>query len=226
MCGRYTLALSFEEALAQLNLELPDFDFEPRYNIAPSQRLPIILNEAPQEVQLLRWGLIPSWAKDPKIGYKMINARAETLGQKPAFRQAFQQRRCLVPADGFYEWQKNYSGKHPHHIHLKDRSVMTFAGLWEIWKDAEGRPIRSFTVITTTPNTLMEPIHDRMPAIIPPEERPHWLAPDQDPELLQNMLRPYPTEQMAATPVSSKVGNVRNDNPSLIEPELPNPTLF
>ena len=218
MCGRYTIALDLNQALAEMNLDLPEFDFEPRFNIAPSQRLPVILDEAPQKAQLLKWGLVPFWAKDPKIGYKMINALGETVHEKPSFRNAFKRRRCLILADGFYEWQKRPDGKQPHHIHLKNRELMTFAGLWESWRDAEEREMRTFTIITTTPNVLMEPLHNRMPTIIAPEDRSVWLAPESNAETLRSLIQPYAADQMEALPVSTQVNNVRNDAPELIDP--------
>ncbi|HHG83419.1 MAG TPA: SOS response-associated peptidase [Bacteroidetes bacterium] len=224
MCGRYTLALPLSELLAALQLDLPDFDFVPRYNLAPSQRLPIITNEGSLNLRLHRWGLIPFWAKNPAIGHKMINARGETLAEKPAFREALRQRRCLIPADGFYEWQKTPYGKVPHHIHFINREVMTFAGLWESWRDAQGKEIRSFTIITTSPNALMAPIHDRMPVIIPAANRMRWLEMDLPQEAVLAQLCPYPAHEMQADPVSNAVNSPRNEGPSLLDP--PAPSLF
>jgi putative SOS response-associated peptidase YedK len=220
MCGRYTIALPAVDIALLLDLITPDFDFEPRYNVAPTQRLPVLSNAAPDRLALYRWGLIPSWAKDPSIGNKLLNARAETLAEKPAFRQALAQRRCLVPATGFYEWKAGPLGKVPHHIHMISGELLTFAGLWESWKDAEGREIRSFTIITTTPNELMAPIHDRMPVIIAPEDRQRWLnGPD-----VADLLRPFPDGALQADPVSPAVNSPRNEGPSLLDP--PAPGLF
>ncbi len=192
MCGRYTLKLPIVDLAGELDLELPKFTFEPRYNIAPTQRLPIVTYDDGQVLALHRWGLIPNWAKDPSVGNKMINARGETLASKPAFRDALAKRRCLVPASGFYEWKKSPTGKVPQHIDNQDRSLLTFAGLWESWTDGEEKEIRSFTIITVTPNTLMATIHDRMPAIILPEDRERWLSPDLSTEEALKLLRPYP----------------------------------
>lgn len=218
MCGRYTITLDIEAILAQMDLLMPDFDFEPRFNIAPTQRLPVITGDAPKELQLFKWGLVPFWAKDPRIGNKMINARGETVASKPAFRAAFKQRRCLAIADGFYEWKKTPTGKVPHHIRLSSREVFTIAGLWESWEDPEGKPLRTFTLITTTPNELMAPIHDRMPAIIAPADRAEWLAPETAPEKLQKLIGPLPDGALEAIPVSTRVNSPRNDGPALLSP--------
>lgn len=223
MCGRYTLKLPLVDLANQLDVDLPGFTFEPRYNIAPTQRLPILTWEDGQVLALHRWGLIPFWAKNPSIGNKMINARGETIDSKPAFRAAFAKRRCLVPASGFYEWKKSPTGKIPQHIHNADQSLLTFAGLWESWKDGEDKEIRSFTIITVTPNTIMAPIHNRMPAIILPEDRERWLSPDLSSEAALALLRPYPDGMLATDPVSTLVNSPRNEGPELLNP--PN-TLF
>jgi len=220
MCGRYSITEDLDVIIDQLNVDLPDFDFEPRYNIAPSQRLPVITNEAPGQLALHKWGLVPFWAKDPKIGYKLINARGETIAQKPSFREATKKRRCLIPADGFYEWKKTATGKQPHHIRLKSREVMTLGGLWETWKDAEGKEMRTFTIITTTPNEMMEDLHDRMPVIIPPEDRQQWLEGSVEEALA--LVKPYPSAPMEAVRVSTRVNSPRNEGPELLEPD----TLF
>lgn len=220
MCGRYTLALPAIDIALLLDLMTPDFDFEPRYNVAPTQRLPVLSNDAPDRLSSYRWGLVPSWAKDPSIGNKLLNARAETLADKPAFRQALAQRRCLIPATGFYEWKAGPTGKVPQHIHLAGGGLLTFAGLWESWRDGEGREIRSFTIITTTPNALMAPIHDRMPVIIAPQDRQRWLQG----EGIADLLRPYPDGELVADPVGPAVNAPRNEGPALLDP--PAPSLF
>lgn len=224
MCGRYTIALDLEAILKQMSLNLPDFDFTPRYNIAPTQMLPVITNEAPKDLQLMRWGLVPFWAKNPAIGNKMINARGETVAEKPAFRAAFRQRRCLVLVDGFYEWQKSPTGKVPHHIHLKDGILMTFAGLWESWKDGEGKELRSFTILTTTPNAEMAPIHDRMPVIVDPDDRAAWLDTTLPLDEVQELIRPFPDGMLEAVRVGTRVNNPRNEGPELLLDD--SPTLF
>ena len=218
MCGRYTITYDTTGILNDLDLIMADFDWEPRYNISPTQRVPVILNESPKALNLLRWGLVPSWAKDLKIGTRMINARGETLTEKPAFRQAYQKRRCLVPATGFYEWKATPLGKIPHHIRLQEDRLLTFAGLWEEWKDSEGRPWRTFTIITTTPNPTMAEIHDRMPVVIPPADRAIWLSPKTHPHLLSSLIHPLPDGLLRADPVSNQVNNARNEGPELLGP--------
>lgn len=224
MCGRYTLSLPALSIADFLELLTPEFDFEPNFNIAPTQRLPVVANDAPDRLQMFRWGLVPSWAKDPSVGHKMINARAETLQEKPAFRQLVGTRRCLIPVDGFYEWKAGPMGKVPHHIRRTDRNLITFAGLWDSWRDAEGREIRTFTIITVPPNALMATIHDRMPAIIPPEGRKRWLSDEIAPLQAWEMLEPYPGLDLEAVAVGQQVNSPRNNGPSLLEP--PPPSLF
>lgn len=219
MCGRFTLTQS-PSAIASA-LDLPDLStFAPRYNIAPTQ--PVVVarmapNKAEPEMTHLTWGLIPSWAKDAKIGAKLINARAETLSEKPSFRSAFKRRRCLVIADGFYEWQKLTTGKQPMYLSL-DRQPFSFAGLWEHWQSAEGSEVESCTIITTEANDLMRPIHDRMPVILAPQDYDRWLDPQSGSDRLQSLLRPYPAAEMNAYPVSSQVNNPRNEDAGCIVP--------
>ncbi len=217
MCGRYTITYNIDQLVNELDLPMPDFEFEPRYNIAPSQWVPIISSESPGQLRLHRWGLIPSWAKDPKIGYKMINARGETLVEKPSFRTAFRRRRCLIPATGFYEWQQTATGRQPMYIRLISGRIMTFAGLWEVWKDAEGRELRTFTIVTTAPNALIAPIHNRMPVIIPPDLRAKWLNIDCPVENVQQLIRPCEDELLVADRVSSRVNSPHNEGPELLE---------
>ena len=224
MCGRYTLSMPIVLVAEELGLDRPEFEVEPRYNIAPTQRLPVFAQDQPNRLQIMRWGLIPSWAKDPSVGGKMINARAETLADKPAFRQALQQRRCLIPADGFYEWQATGLGKIPQHIHLVGRHLITFGGLWDEWRDGEDRALRSFTVITTAPNALMATIHDRMPLIITPENRAQWLDSATPMTDLQALMSPLPDGMLSADPVGDLVNSPRNEGPDLLQP--PWPTLF
>jgi putative SOS response-associated peptidase YedK len=167
----------------------------------------------------MRWGLIPYWAKDIKISFSTINASAEEVDTKPAFREAFQRRRCLVPLDSFYEWKKTGTGKQPYAIALKDRTLMGMAGLWEIWRSPAGECIRSFSIITTPPNELCAALHNRMPAVLKPTAWPMWLGEQPtDAAQLKAMLVPYPSEDMICWPVSARVGNVKNNDPSLIEP--------
>jgi putative SOS response-associated peptidase YedK len=219
MCGRYTITVQPELLAERFNAALPPEMSEPRYNAAPSQTLPVILNENEQQIQLLRWGLVPHWSKTPDTDYRMINARAETLEEKSTFREALRRRRCLVLADGFYEWKKTDDGKVPMRITLKSGEPFAFAGLWETWKDREtGELLRTFTIITTTPNDLMVPIHDRMPAILLPEMERTWLDDSAGPERWRELLRPYPADLMRAYPVSRLVNSPTNESPALVAP--------
>jgi len=224
MCGRFTLtidpadlqdAMPWLKAPAQLTLT-------PRYNVAPTQPVAAVANNGQHTLELFHWGLIPSWAKDPSIGSRMINARAETLAEKPSFRTAFKRRRCLILADGFYEWRKEASGKGktPMYIRLKSGEPFAFAGLWEAWHGPESdETMLSCTIITTTPNTLMEKIHDRMPVILKPDVYERWLDPaDQEPGRLAGLLKPYPASHMTAHPVSKLVNKPQNDVPECIVP--------
>jgi len=185
-----------EEVRERLKLgDMPD-DFVPGVNISPGQNIPVVIDPVTRNVQLFRWGLIPGWAKDPRIGYKMINARAETAAEKPSFRVSFQRRRCLIPADGFYEWKLENGRKYPFLFTLKDRTPFMFAGLWENWHSQEGEVINSCTIITTTPNSLVAQYHDRMPVILDETSRWKWLE-NLPAENLQALLVPYDTEKMA-----------------------------
>lgn len=222
MCGRYTLQASPEELARQFSVEVEDPSlFKPRYNIAPSQNVAVVRlkpDTSQRELVRLRWGLIPSWAKDPRIGNQMINAKAETVATKPSFRSAFRKRRCLIPADGFYEWQQQGRQKQPMYIRLRDRRPFAFAGLWERWEPKDGEPVESCTIVTTEPNEFMRLIHNRMPVILAPPDYDIWLDPTvQQTETLQAMLMPYPPESMEAYPVSRLVNNPRNDIPQCVE---------
>lgn len=226
MCGRYTLTVDPADLRDAFQLEAaPPPDLQPRYNIAPTQPVAVIANAGPRRVELFQWGLIPSWAKDAKIGNSLINARAETVAEKPAFRAAFKRRRCLILADGFYEWQREGEGrgarKTPMFIQMKDGRPFAFAGLWEVWKAPGGEPLRTCTIITTTPNALMAPIHDRMPVILPPAAYAAWLAPGELPaaEALA-LLQPCDAALMAARAVSTRVNNPRFDGPELLEKDV------
>jgi putative SOS response-associated peptidase YedK len=213
MCGRYTL-FKLEQLLKQFPwLQLPP-DVRPRYNIAPTQPVLAVANDHPDRLDYFHWGLIPSWAKERSIGSRMINARAETLAEKPAFRTALRRRRCLIPADGFYEWRKEPDGtKTPLYIGMKSGEPFMFAGLWDRWRDPEGQEVPSCTVITTTPNSFVQSIHDRMPVIIPPEHYQDWLTGSEPGRFLQ----PYPAEHMDAHPVSRHVNSPRNDSKDCVE---------
>jgi putative SOS response-associated peptidase YedK len=220
MCGRFTLRTSGVVLAEFFGLaEVPPL--QPRYNIAPTQPVPVVRMAPEQEgreLVLLRWGLIPSWADDPSIGNRLINARADTVAAKPAFRSAFRRHRCLVVADGFYEWQKLDGKKQPYFIRLRDDRPFAFAGLWEHW-DRGGGPVESCTILTTEANERVGAIHDRMPVILDPRDHDLWLDPDmQDPKQLQPLLGPYPGEAMTAYPVGTLVNNPRNDDPKCVEP--------
>jgi len=220
MCGRYTLQVSPEELAKQFVVEDSPL-FKPRYNIAPTQNVPVVRlkpDTAKRELVLLRWGLIPSWAKDPKIAYSTINAKAETVAEKPAFRSAFRKRRCLIPATGFYEWQQEGKQKQPMYIRLRDHRPFAFAGLWEHWEPKEGEPIESCTIVTTDANAFMLPIHNRMPVILASQDYDQWLDPTVQTNSLQAILKPYAAEEMEAYAVSKIVNNPRNDAPQCVEP--------
>lgn len=190
-----------------------------RYNISPGQPVPIIFQESPNRIEEAKWGLIPYWAKDPSIGNRMINARAESLLERPAFKDSFIRRRCLIPANGFYEWKKQGSDKIPYIIHLRDFSLFAFAGLYDLWKDEKGNIIKSFTIITTSANPFMREIHDRMPVILKREDEEIWINKyEGNIKRLLDLLKPYPEEFMFAYPVSKKVNNPKYDSEDLIEP--------
>jgi putative SOS response-associated peptidase YedK len=220
MCGRFSLVQSADAIADVFDLEeLPVL--APRYNIAPTQPVGVIrlASQRSREFTYLNWGLIPSWAKDPKMGARLINARAETLSEKPSFRAAFKRRRCLVVADGFYEWQPRERGKQPFYIQLEDHQPFGFAGLWEHWQSPDGSEIESCTIITTEANDLMRPIHDRMPVILNRSNFDAWLDPSiQSGDQLYPLLRPYAAEAMQAYPVSTAVNSPRNDTAVCLEP--------
>ncbi len=221
MCGRFALTLD----PADLQNAFPEFTFPaqsaPRYNIAPSQPILALPNDGTNKADFFVWGLIPSWAKDPAIGSRLINARAETLAEKPAFRSAYKYHRCLIFADGFFEWQavSGSKSKIPHFIRLKSGAPFAFAGLWEHWQPADGSEVRSAAIITAEPNELMAFIHNRMPVILPPNSYSQWLDPaPQSPTRLQSLLVPYPAGEMEAYPVSTLVNSPGNDRAECILP--------
>jgi putative SOS response-associated peptidase YedK len=234
VCGRYTLTVDLrdiaerfgvaadQEAPAGAEGADPALAAGPRYNIAPTQLVITVAANGSRHLEPMRWGLIPSWAKDPKIGSRLINARAETLAEKPAFRSALRRRRCLLPSDSFYEWATvpGSKAKRPMRVRLKSGEVYAFAGLWEEWTPPEGgSPVRSCTIVTTEPNELMATFHHRMPVILSPQAEAAWLDPRiNDPSRLLPLLRPYPAEQMEAYPVSPAVNSIANDSPQLILP--------
>lgn len=222
MCGRYTLRHQPVEIADRFDVDTTDEldNFAgPRYNIAPTQIVPIIRQNEVREMAGCKWGLIPFWAKDPAIGNKLINAKSETLAEKPSFKHALAKRRCLIPADGFYEWQKKGKApSQPLYIRRKDGGLFAFAGLWEDWKAPDGKRIQSFTIITTEPNELIAQFHHRMAVILNPEEEAFWLDMKNKPEDVLPLLRPYDAGDLEAFPVSRAVNSPSVNNASLIEP--------
>jgi putative SOS response-associated peptidase YedK len=197
MCGRFSLTTTDDDIKKRFNLQNSTFEFKSATNISPGSMIPIIVNTNHKDAVLAKWGLIPFWAKDPKIGFKMFNARSETILEKSSFRKPFLSQRCLIPATGYYEWQHIGDEKIPYLFYLPNQPIFTFAGLYDIWKDAEGYPLTSCTIITTAPNEFTRQIHDRMPVIIAPELEDKWLdAENHDQKELQNMLRSYPDKEM------------------------------
>lgn len=225
MCGRFTLTKELREVAERFGVHYPrgfagtGVVDRPRYNIAPTQNVIVIADDGSRSMKQMKWGLIPSWAKDPAIGNRMINARVETIDEKPSFRTALKKRRCLIPADGFYEWQKLGKVKQPVRIVLKSREPFGFAGLWDSWTSPANEMIQSCTIITTAANELIQPVHDRMPVILNREDEAQWLDPKlDDPEKLRPLLEPYPSSEMQFYPVSREVNSPGVDKPSNIEP--------
>ena len=225
MCGRARLSSDVSEIklVFRIPQERPTPNIAPSWNVAPTDPLPVVRFDAKdhqRSLEVMRWGLVPFWAKDIKVGFANINAKAEGIENKPAFREAFRQRRCLVPVDNFYEWAKTAPGKkQPYAIGLKGGGLMALAGLWENWRSPAGERIRSFAIITTTPNELCGEIHNRMPVILKPETWPAWLGEEPaDVAELKALLAPYPSDDMICWPISPRVGNVKNNDASLIEP--------
>lgn len=223
MCGCYTLTISLEalqKAFPSVNFHI---EYTPRFNIAPTQMIPVVREDAKGELRadLLKWGLIPSWSNDEGIGFRLINARAKTLAEKPAFRGALKSRRCLIPVDGFFEWVniEGTKNKLPLYFLLKSKAVFAFAGLWETWKSPKGEEINSATIITTEPNALVGQYHSRIPVILPEEEYKNWLTPGtKSPDELHSLLKPYPEVEMDCFPVSPLVNSPKNDSPEIVIP--------
>lgn len=221
MCGRFTMTIDpaqLRDAFPWLDIRE---DWEPRYNIAPTQPVAVVANRGDNRLDFFRWGLIPAWAKDPSIGNRMINARAETLAEKASFRIAYHRRRCLVLADGFFEWrmEADTKRKQPMYIRLKTGEPFGFAGLWEAWNSPDGSQVLSCTIITTEPNELVGEIHNRMPVILERQAYSAWLDPaEKRPQDLQDLLKPYPSGELVAYPVSTMVNSPANDNPGCVLP--------
>lgn len=221
MCGRYTYTDEIRDIRIRFDLERDLPLFKPRYNIAPGQDVPVIFNrDGTRSLTMMQWGLVPSWAKDPAIGNRMINARAETLAEKPAFKRLIGKRRCLVLADGFYEWRKEGKRKVPMRIRLKTAGSFGFAGLWDSWRKPDGTELQSFTIITTEANELLRAIHDRMPVILVGDDEKKWLDFDiKDAGRILSLLKPFPPELMEAYDVSTLANSPRNDLAECIRPE-------
>lgn len=229
MCGRFTLTVNNSEN----ELAFPRFNFpntlQARYNIAPGQDIPVVTNTGTNKLEHFRWGLIPSWARDPKVGVRMINARCETLSQKPSFSIAYKKHRCLIISDGFYEWKQDPTSKTktPIYIRMKSEKPFAFAGLWAIWSKQNENPIFSCSIITTNPNQLMKKFHNRMPVIIPKESYDRWLSPkNRRANELNHLLCPYPETEMIAYPVSTIVNNPKTNSPACIKPFNPREKLY
>lgn len=220
MCGRYALYADGEQLAWRFGTPVPH-PIAPRYNIAPSQ--PILALRYNRHTRLREWthflwGLVPAWAKDPAIGARMINARAETLREKPAYRNAYRSRRCIVPVSGFYEWRKTGNAKQPYFVRPTDDTPVGLAGLWETWRSPDGSELQTCTIITTDANAVIQPLHPRMAVILPPDAYELWLDPDASLQALDTLLRPAPDDWLIAYPVSARVNNPAHDDPSLIEP--------
>ena len=222
MCGRFTLISSVADLQLRFGFAMESADVRPRYNIAPTQQVLAVTNDGERRGEMMRWGLVPSWAKDLKIGNRMINAVSETASSKPAFRSGFRRRRCLVLADGFFEWRKEGKARVPMYFTQKSGEPMAFAGLWENWKSPEDEWIRSCTILTTAANSFIEPVHNRMPVILSAETEPLWLDPlTETPDNLEPLLVPAPPEWLDVREVSPVVNNARSEGPTCIEPVTP-----
>ena len=222
MCGRFSLTSSTEQLAEKFEVPV-DFELKPRYNIAPGQAV-CVVRGAKRELAHTRWGLVPHWARDPAVGHRMINARSETVAEKPAFREALRRRRCLLPADGFYEWAGTSAGKQPYYIRLHDESPFAMAGLWESWQGAGDEPLETCTILTTDAAPRIEHLHARMPVILGRADFETWLDPAlQDPEPLLPLLVPTQSERLSFHPVSTRVNQVRFDDTECLRavPEAP-----
>ena len=224
MCGRARLSPDVSEIKVAFRIppERPTPNFAASWNVAPTDPLPVVRYDAKEHqrsLDIMRWGLVPFWAKDIKVGFSNINAKAEGIENRPAFHDAFERRRCIVPVNNFYEWKKTATGKQPYAVALADAGLMALAGLWENWRSPAGEWVRSFAIITTAPNELCADLHNRMPAVLGPETWPTWLGEEPaDPRELKALLAPYPSEAMTCWPVSVRVGSVKNNDPSLVQP--------
>ncbi|MFY9608559.1 MAG: SOS response-associated peptidase [Blastocatellia bacterium] len=222
MCGRFVRKLYAGTIADEFDVDEVEAELPPSYNVAPSQQVAVVMTDGKKRLVSMKWGLIPAWSNDPSIGNRLINARAETLIEKPSFREAFTRQRCLVIADGFYEWQKRGRTKQPYFIHLKAERPFGFAGLYDVWTSPEGELITTCTIITTEPNEMMKTLHDRMPVILAKEFEDRWLDPyNPDQASLMQMLNPYSASEMEMHTVSAMVNSVANDSPECILPAAP-----
>jgi len=220
MCGRFVLKDNIEDLSSCFHIDnVEDLFLEARYNIYPGQNVPVIIMEERKKFVMMRWGLVPSWSNDPLIGFQIINARAETLSQKPSFKNSFKKHRCIIPCSGFYEWKKlDKKTKVPYFIRLRNGTPFALAGLWDR-RNKDGGNLTTFTIITTTPNNIIEPIHDRMPVILKSENHDMWINPDiTDTENISDFLKPYPSEEMELYEISTFVNNPKNDSAECMEP--------
>ena len=217
MCGRYSLVQT-DNIAARFDIQQEQLPLQPRYNVAPSQSMPVVVRNSPNRLVEMQWGLIPSWSKEPRAQFSTINARAESIAKSPVFRGPFKSRRCLVPASGFYEWQRTSEGKQPFCIRLKGDELFAFAGLYDIWRDKEGNELYSYTVITTTPNDLVASIHNRMPVILHRGDEDVWLDKEAEPARLTELLVAYPADHMEVYPVSRALNNPANEGVELMQP--------
>ena len=216
MCGRYTLTKPLEEIEFHFSPILIQLEYQQRFNIAPTQQLPIVIQKDMQrQLVPMTWGLVPSWAKDQSFGARMINARSESVHEKPSFRSSFKHQRCLVPADGFIEWAKEGKEKIPHYIQLKTQGLAAFAGIWSEWKKQEPHLI-TYSIITTQANDLLLPIHERMPVILSPQDYSSWLDPKTDQEVLRSLLVPFPDDLLAFRRIAKTVNSAKNDRPEVL----------
>ncbi len=219
MCGRFVRYSPISELIDEFSVDEPSFDLNPNYNVSPGQTIPVVINDGKKRLELCKWGFIPFWSKDPKIGQKMINARAETVAEKPSFKRAFFSSRILIPANGFYEWKKEGKGKTPFFIHLKSKEILGFAGLLSVWTDPEGKQLSTCTIVTTDANSLLKKVHNRMPVILSKDDQDLWLDRDnKDRDRLTSVLRPYAPDKMEFLPVSTLVNSPSHNSPDCIIP--------
>lgn len=217
MCGRFIISKKIEDITERFHVDVDAEQYKIIYNAAPSQNLPVITNANPNQISFFKWGLIPFWSKDPSVGNKMINARAEGILEKASFKNPMKSKRCLVVSDGFYEWKKIGKSKQPYRICLKDENLFAYAGLWDVWKDASGKSISTFTIITTEANVLMQDLHHRMPVILDKERERIWLNTEVEPTELLQILKPFPSEKMKLHKVSTLVNSPVNNVPEVME---------